>query len=112
MPYVESFFIYGGLTLFLDDISDVSPRVKCLLKWLGKRAGRFGKPLQAFHVICSLTSLYVSLSIGLWFFQNLWVDSWSIGAASHVVLMASILVTSVFGLRASLRGRCFEYLYR
>mgnify|MGYP000200344254 CR=1 FL=1 len=111
MPYVESFFIYGGLTLFLDDLSDVSPRVKRLLKEMGRRAVRFGKPLKAFHVICSLTSLYVSLSIGLWFCQNLWVNSWSIGAMSYVVLMASILVTSLFGLRASLRGRCFEYLY-
>jgi len=32
------------------------------------------------------------------------VDLWSLDAMSYMVLMASILVTGIFGLRASLKG--------
>ncbi|OYT45887.1 hypothetical protein CW711_04600 [Candidatus Bathyarchaeota archaeon] len=103
-PYVETFFIYGGLTLLLDDISDISPRVKSFLRWLGEIAERFCKPIRASHALCSLASIYISLSIGLWFCRNRWVDLWSLDAMSYIVLMASILVTGIFGLRASLKG--------
>lgn len=104
LPYIQAFFIYGGIALVLDDICDVSPKIELLLKELASLTKRFRIPLHLFHALCSLISIYVSLSIGAWFYINLSSAGWSsLEASSYIVLTGSILVTGLLGLSVSLR---------
>ena len=64
------FFVYGGLTLVIDDIGDVSLRFADLLERLSMKARKSSRALQSVHLSSSLMSIYILMCGFLWFLQN------------------------------------------
>jgi hypothetical protein len=99
--YAGLFFVYGGVTLVIDDIHDVSLRMGRMLDKLKKAALKSGSLLQAVHLCSSLISIYILTCIFLWFLENgLMAESWSLWHMSHIVFMSNLLVMSLLGLKA------------
>ncbi len=99
--YAGLFFVYGGLTLVIDDIHDVPLRMGRMLDKLKKAALKSGRLLQAMHLCSSLISIYILACIFLWFLENgLMTESWSLWHMSHIVFMSNLLVMSLLGLKA------------
>lgn len=102
MPvYAALFFVYGGLTLVIDDISDVSWRFARFLDRLGTRARKSGRALQTLHLFSTLMSIYILTCGLLWCLENsAQLAGFPLRAVYHAVFLSSLLVTSVSGLKA------------
>jgi hypothetical protein len=100
--YAGLFFVYGGLTLIIDDICDISLRMGRHMDKLKMRIQKSGKTLQTIHLCSSLTSIYITICTVLWYFENsFWMKSWPLWDASHVVFISNLFVTSIWGLKAA-----------
>jgi hypothetical protein len=103
--YAGLFFIYGGLTLVIDDMYDMSLGMGRMLDGLKMRLQKSGRTLQAIHLCSGLMSTYVLMCGILWYLDNdFWVKSWPLWDASHIIFMSSLLVTNVWALKA-VKGR-------
>jgi len=99
--YAGLFFVYGGLTLVIDDIHDVSLSIGRALDRLRMKAQKSSRVLQAIHLWSSLVSIYVMLSCALWYLENSRaVESLPFWNAPQLIFMANLLVTSSWGLKA------------
>ena len=106
--YAGLFFVYGGLTLVIDDIGDVSLRFAGLLERLKTLASKSGRALQTIHLLSSLMSIYILTCGVLWCLENvLQLGSFPLWGLYHMVFMSSLLVTSVSGLKAVREGLWF-----
>lgn len=105
MPISTIFFVYGGMTLMIDDIQDVSLRLRRFLNNLKNKLKRAGRTIETLHLCCSIASTYVTLSIIFWTFAN---GLYSRGSAFHglsaEILALSLLITSIWGLVAVKKG--------
>jgi len=102
------FFVYGGLTLVIDDIGDVSLRFADLLDRLSMKARKSSRALQSVHLSSSLASIYILICGVLWFLQNgALLESLPLWAAYNIFYMSSLLVTSISGLKAVREGLWF-----
>jgi len=59
------FLLLVGLTLFLDDLPDVSKRVEAGLNWMKTKAYQIRKPLHALQVFTGAISIYCGISVTL-----------------------------------------------
>jgi hypothetical protein len=110
--YTGSFFVYGGLTLIIDDIRDVSLRLGRTLDKLKMWAFKSSNILQKVHLFSSLASLCVTVCIFAWGFENIiWQKSWSIWDVSQLFFMTSLLITSLWGLKVVKAKLWFTKLY-
>jgi len=99
--YASFFFVYGGLTLVIDDINDVSLRVRRSLDKLKMRICKSGKMLQTMHLCSSLVSIYIVICSLLWYFENIfWIKNSPLLNIAHIIFMLNLLVTSLWGLKA------------
>ena len=99
--YAGLFFVYGGLTLVIDDAYDISLRAGRTLDKMKMRIRRLDKALQTTHLLSSLMSLYVTLSILLWYLENRsHIMNWPLMDISYVVFIPSMFITSIWGLKA------------
>jgi len=106
MPISAAFFlVYGGMTLIIDDIQDVSLRLGRALNNLKNKLKKLGKALETFHLCCSIASIYVALSIILWGFAN-GLYSWGsiFTGLSAGIFALNLLITSIWGLGVSIEG--------
>jgi len=96
--YMELFFLYGGLTLLLDDLQDISLRVSRILNRFKKRTHKSGKILQFVHLCCSLITIYISLAVFLWSIEKYhWISQYPLWFLSHAILILSLLINGVWG---------------
>jgi len=110
--YSELFFVYGGLTLMIDDIRDVSIELGRTLDKLKLWAYKSNKTLQKMHLISSLATVYVALSVCAWFMENVLLkEMWSIWDLSTIFVAASLLFTGLWGLKAVKAKYWFTKLY-
>jgi len=100
MPISAAFlFVYGGMALMIDDIQDVSLRLKRALQSLKRRIQRFGRTLETFHLCCSVASTYVTVSIILWTFANgLYSGRSAFPGLSAGIFALNLLITCIWGL--------------
>jgi len=99
--YAGLFFVYGGLTLIIDDIHDVSLSMGRALDKLKTKVPKSNKVLQAMHLWSSLISTYVLICSVLWYSENgLAVESWPFWNAPQLIFIVNLLVTSSWGLKA------------
>lgn len=104
--YMDLFFFYGGLTLFLDDFADVSSRVRCALDWLGEKVYRSGRAIQLIHFCSSLITVYISISIFLWFIERYRsIMQWPMWFLAHIVFIVSLLINGLWGLDVTRKKR-------
>ena len=112
MIYSGLFFVYGGLTLMIDDIRDVS-------MWLGKTLDRLKlwavksrKTIQKVHFVSSLVTVYVAACVCAWCLENVAIiETGSLWYVSNIVLAANLLVTGFWGLKAVKAKYWFTKLY-
>ena len=83
------FFVLAGLTLFLDDLPDVSRRVESGLSWLKSVVYRGRFVVFWVQLFVGVATFYAFLALGLWTMHNTYV----LVPASFTV--ASFFVTSV-----------------
>jgi len=99
--YAGLFFVYGGLTLVIDDLHDVSLSVGRMLDRLQIKIQKSSRTLQTIHLCSSLISTYILICGVIWYLQNnFWVRNWPLWDASNIIFMASLLVTNVWALKA------------
>jgi len=107
--YTELFFLYGGLTLLLDDLPDMSSRMSYVLDQLKKRVHKVGRGLQFVHFCVSLVTVYISLAVGFWFIERyLWISQWPLWFLSHIIFILSLLVNGVWGLDVTRKKIWFQ----
>ena len=100
--YAGLFFIYGGITLVVDDLYDVSNRTRRFFDWLKTRTYRVRKILRTVHFLSGITSFYVSISVLLWFIKNYTlVSHWPLWLLSHIFFITSLLINSVWALKTA-----------
>jgi len=100
MPISATFFlVYGGMTLIIDDIQDMSRRLGKALNNLKRKLQRFGRTLEMLHLCCCIASTYVMLSIVFWAFANgFYLGGLMPPAISTGIFTLNLLITSIWGL--------------
>jgi hypothetical protein len=112
MIYSGLFFVYGGLTLMIDDIRDVSLRLGKTLDKLKLRAYKSGKTLQKVHLVSSFATVYTAASIFVWFLaNNTLMEAWSLWDIFNIVFASSLFITGLWGLKAVKAKYWFSKLY-
>ena len=87
---IGRFFILGGLTLVVDDLPDVSKRLKSGLCFLKSKAHRNGKAFHAIQLLAGFASLYFLLAISIYLPQ----PPAEITLA-NIILLGTLLVTTL-----------------
>jgi hypothetical protein len=111
MIYSGLFFVYGGLTLMIDDIHDVSLRLGRALDRLRLRAYKSGKTLQKAHFISSIATVCTAVFIGAWFLEIGVLETGSLWDILNMIPATSLLITGLYGLRAVKANYWFTKLY-
>jgi len=107
--YTDLFFLYGGLTLFLDDLPDVSLRLNKVLSRLKGRAQKSSKTLQFVHLCGSLITIYVSLALFAWFIEGYrWLKDLPMWFWSHAITVLSLLINGSWGLKVTKKKIWFQ----
>jgi hypothetical protein len=102
--YTYLFLLYGGLTLFLDDFADISLKTRRILDGVRERVFRSGGTIRSIHFLSSLITLYLSISVFLWFIERQhWIAQWPIWFLAHVFFISSLLVNSFWGLNVVMK---------
>jgi len=110
--YSGLFFVYGGLTLMIDDIHDVSMRLGKTLDRLKLWAIKSSKTLQKVHFISSLATIYIATCVCAWCLENVaTIKTGSTWYFSNMVLAASLFITGFWGLKAVKAKYWFTKLY-
>jgi hypothetical protein len=111
MIYSGLFFIYGGLTLMIDDIHDVSLRLGRALDRLKLRAYKSGRTLQRVHLVSSLATVCTAVFVGIWFLETGILKTGSLWNLSNMFPATSLLITGLWGLKAVKAKYWFNKLY-
>jgi len=103
--YVGLFFVYGGISLVIDDSHDFLSRIGLVFDNPKVRVRSLKSALKAVHVFSCLVSLYVAACILFWYVDH----SYSLAALplrtlSYLILVPNLIVTCLWGLNASVRG--------
>jgi hypothetical protein len=86
----ERFFIIGGLTLVIDDLPDVSKKLKIGLRFLKSKAQQHGKILHAIQIAMGFVALYFFMAVGI--YLPLHPDEITL---ANIILLGTLLITIV-----------------
>ncbi|MEM2146743.1 MAG: hypothetical protein QW279_15375 [Candidatus Jordarchaeaceae archaeon] len=99
--YLCLFFIYGGLTLMIDDARDLSVRLGKIFDRLKFFAYKSNKNIHKIHLISSLITMYVAFSVFVYSLENLLIkEFWMISDLYAPIVATSFLFTGLWGLKA------------
>ncbi len=97
--YAGSFFVYGGLTLIIDDFHDISASMSRSLNKIRSFLQRFGKILRAAHLFSSLVSMYTMVCGVLWCIGgNGLLRGYFPWESSQIIFLLNLFITSILGL--------------
>ncbi|MEM2111715.1 MAG: hypothetical protein QXX08_07545 [Candidatus Bathyarchaeia archaeon] len=103
--YAGLFFMYGGLTLVVDDIYDMPIKMGRIFDKLKMKMFKLSDFVQSLHFCSSFASIYVTISAAIWYFENrFWLKNWPLWNIAHIVFISNLFVTSVWGLKI-VRGK-------
>ena len=100
MPISTIFLlVYGGMTLMIDDVQDVSLKLRGFFTDLKSKLKGIGRMIETLHLSCSLASIYVTLSVIFWIFSD---DLHFGGSVFHDlsawIFTLNLFITSIWGL--------------
>ena len=100
MTVSAAFFLaYGGMTLIIDDIQDLSLRLGKALDALKRKLHRFRRALEMIHFCCCITSIYVTLRVFSWALANgFHLGELMLPEISAGIFTLNLLITSIWGL--------------
>jgi len=100
--YAGLFFLYGGLTLIIDDMYDISLRSGRIFDKARRRIRGLGRTLQAIHLSSSLISIYITVCAILWCLENrVLLENWPLWELANILFTANLLVTGIWGLKVA-----------
>jgi len=100
--YAGLFFVYGGLTLVIDDMYDISLRSGRIFDKMGRRIRGLGRTFQAIHLGSSIISIYVAMCTVLWCLENnVSLKNWPLWELSNILFTANLFVTGIWGLKVA-----------
>lgn len=113
MPvYAGVVCVYGGLTLIIDDLRDISRKLENTLDRITSKAMKSGKTLQRLHLLSSLISFYVTSCIAVSSFNRILIVGLVVSQdLTNMVILTSLLITSIWGLRAVKAKMWFAKIY-
>jgi hypothetical protein len=85
---VGRFFILGGLTLIIDDLPDVSKKLKSGLKFIKSKAQQKGRTIHVIQFLMGFATLYFFLAISIYLPQH--PDEITL---ANAILLGTLLVT-------------------
>ena len=104
--YMALCFVYGGFALFVDDVHDISSRTRQLFEGVISKFVTSGWWIRGIHLLSGILSLYVSVSVVIWFIKNYgWIRSWHLWILSHLTLTVNLICTSVYTIYVAKRKR-------
>ena len=98
---VGRFFVLGGTTLVIDDLADVSKRLKSVLNSLKSKAMQNGRMLNLTQLIMGFAELYFLLAISVYLSQHPIEIT-----IANVILLGTLLVTIITSF-ANVRRRAW-----
>jgi len=98
IPISMAFLLtYGGITLVIDDIQDLSVRIRRSLNLLWRRALKFKSELEALHLCGCVSSAYMMLSmLSRFFMDKLCLIETVIPKVSIKIFILNLLITSLW----------------
>ena len=90
--------LYLSITLILDDISDISPKIRNFLDNLKARVSGLSGVIMQIHMVSSVIAAYVTSSIILWHIGNGFP---AVDGILHAAFIANISITTAYGLGIS-----------
>lgn len=112
LPFLENKFIpsghhiylspllYWGLTLIIDDLADISPRIARFLDSVKRRVKEISEPIQKVHLISSFISVCAVIQVLSWSFKEGFLLSYNpfLGTL-HILLTVNLSITALYGLK-------------
>ena len=100
IPISMAFLLtYGGITLVIDDIQDLSVRIRRSLNLLWRRALKFKSELEALHLCSCISSAYMLLNMLLRFFiDKLCLIEIVMPMVSIKIFILNLFITNLWGL--------------
>jgi hypothetical protein len=95
---IGRFFILGGLTLVIDDLPDVSKKLKSALRSAKSKAQQNGKILHAIQLVMGFVSLYFFVAIAIYLPQHPREVT-----LANAILLGTLLVTSLTSFASVIR---------
>jgi hypothetical protein len=95
---VGRFFLLGGLTLVLDDLTDISISLRQAFCHLKLKIHKHRKVMHAVQCVASCISFYLFAAVVLYISQNL-----HMATPANFILSATLLVTSLMSFSAAKR---------
>jgi len=91
--------VYGGMTLIIDDIQDMSLRLADLASTLKRKIRRFGRTFEVIHLFSCIASIIIVLRI----FLQILINEFHLGEPVLLdlpsgILILNLLITSIWGL--------------
>ena len=86
------FLVLAGLTLFLDDLPDVSERIESTLNWVKTKACQAKRVLHALQLVTGLGTLYLLVAVSLQTIMN------PVRIFYNSFLLGGLLVTTITSL--------------
>jgi hypothetical protein len=83
------FFVLTGLTLFIDDLPDVSKRVESSLNRIKSGFCKVRKVVHVLQLVTGLVTFYAFIAIAMWSIQH------NLLTAPNVLSMSTFLITSI-----------------
>ena len=98
--YFSLCFVYGGLTLIIDDIYDVSFRLANLFDGIRVKISKRSGLLQKAHLLASSVSVYLSFCSLFWYVKNFfWLKYVPVQNLAHIIFMSNLFISSLWGLK-------------
>ena len=100
IPISMAFLLtYGGITLVIDDIQDLSVRIRRSLNLLWRRALKFKSKLETLHLCSCISSAYMMLSMfSRFFIDKLFLIETVIPKISVKIFILNLFISSLWGL--------------
>ncbi|MEM1508065.1 MAG: hypothetical protein QW294_02695 [Candidatus Bathyarchaeia archaeon] len=103
--------LYFGITLVVDDISDISPIIARFLKTLKDKIHRANKIIFWIYSASSLISAYAVLLAFIWYAEgNFSSDILLFIVPSRSMLLINLLITALYGIKSMLGRAWLEHL--
>ena len=91
--------VYGGMTLIIDDVQDISLRLADLASTLRRKIRRFGRAFEIIHLFGCIASINIVLRIFLRILVNGFYleETFSLDLPTGILIL-NLLITSIGGL--------------
>ncbi len=102
--------LYWGITLIIDDMPDVSPKILHILNRIKKEVHKINGLIMKIHLISSFVSIYVAICTFLWYFENNFlIGNYSLLDFTYTLFVINLFITAIYGLKIAGKRTWLKY---